>query len=1155
MTYPRHILTKTAFTPGGPAGNGSAPGIWRLEEVAYWQKQGVWPNPNILPDSNFRYVSLLLSTTTLGNANNKLFADSSGAFNPISSSGNTTQGSLTPYGDRWGWNFSGVSSRYFLIGASSAFALGTGDFTLEAWFQQSAKSYNFPRFFNLGPSNWDYSDSAALIIDGNNYAGKISFETWSGIAVVSTTTVQNGTWYHVALTRSGSTFKLYVNGILETTVITSTAVTTSATVACRVGGGGYINDSFNGNVSNFRLVKGSVVYSSNFTPSTTPLTAISGTSLLTCQSNRFIDASSNGFTMTPSTGQTSSSTVGNDFARVTSYNPFPSSTYTGISYNQSDITNWSGYFDGTGDYLTVPDNAALEPGSSNLTWEMWINTTNSTQYATFYSRMPAAFATGMWSLMMNLASSTAGDVGLYVADYTTTSPLLQTTGVNVRDGAWHHIAVVRNGSSWVLYVDGVSRATATWAGTIADIAGGPSIGRDEFYTRTYLGYISNLRIVKGTAVYTAAFTPPTTNLTAISGTSLLTCQNAAFSDNSTNNFVVTPFGNTTVTGNSPFNPVGYWSNRFSSGNYLTVPNSTALNLSGGAYTIEMWINPDGDYGNYNTLVAKRVLSSSSTAWEVYLNTGNGVLSFYNGSNFTSSTTPTAGVWSHVAAVYDGANINIYLNGTRLFQNAVANNDVSASIYVGTYPSYDERFIGNMSNLRITKGAALYSGASFTTPTGPLTTTVSSGTVSLLTCQSPRFIDNSANAATVTVTGTPLIQPINPFYTSTISSNGGSLYFDGSGDHLTSPTSQAYNFASGNFTIEGWFYFSSGSSNSLQTLFSNYTNFSAAGSIFFGKHTNNSGYVTVWFSNYSTGAALLAETTYPPNNAWTHYALVRNGNTFTLYRNGVSTASTTWSGAATSGACPIWIGTNGDGTQYSFSGYMSGFRITKGTAVYTSAFSPPTAPLTPSGGTTLLLNGMNAGAYDATAINDMETVGNAQVSTAVSKFGGSSIALDGTGDYLKAPNSDVFAFRTGDFTVEMWAYFADNAATNRPLFDTGVSSNTGRLLIRQGNDAGTSNVVNAFVSGTTVGSPTISFNQWTHVAVVRQSGTVKIYINGTGGTGVSASADLTQNGCLVGAFYDQLAWNFTGYIDDLRVTRGVARYTTNFTPPTTAFPLY
>ena len=148
-------------------------------------------------------------------------------------------------------------------------------------------------------------------------------------------------------------------------------------------------------------------------------------------------------------------------------------------------------------------------------------------------------------------------------------------------------------------------------------------------------------------------------------------------------------------------------------------DSTGFNLSGGNFTIECWIYPNGDYGNYNTIVAKRAPSSGSTAWELYLRTGTGVLSYFNGSNYESSVTPTANTWNHVAGVYDGTYINLYLNGTRVLQSAVGNTNISASVYIGTYPSYDERYIGYISNLRITKGAALYSGTTLTVPTAPV----------------------------------------------------------------------------------------------------------------------------------------------------------------------------------------------------------------------------------------------------------------------------------------------------------------------------------------------------------------------------------------------------------------------------------------------------
>jgi hypothetical protein len=181
-----------------------------------------------------------------------------------------------------------------------------------------------------------------------------------------------------------------------------------------------------------------------------------------------------------------------------------------ISTVQSKFGGASALFDGTNDYLSIPDNEDLEPSTNNLTWEMWIKTTSSVQYATLYSRTPSAFGSGMWSLMINSTSSTSGDVALYVGDYLAASSLLLlTTGISIRDDVWHHIAIVRNGSAWACYVDGTSRATGTFSGGISNISSGPIIGADQNYGRYFAGYIDEVRITKGIARYTSNFIPQT----------------------------------------------------------------------------------------------------------------------------------------------------------------------------------------------------------------------------------------------------------------------------------------------------------------------------------------------------------------------------------------------------------------------------------------------------------------------------------------------------------------------------------------------------------------------------------------------------------------------------------------------------------------------
>ena len=182
-----------------------------------------------------------------------------------------------------------------------------------------------------------------------------------------------------------------------------------------------------------------------------------------------------------------------------------------ISTAQSKFGGTSLLLDGTNDYVSIPDNEALELGTNNLTWEMWIKTTSSVQYATLYCREPSAFGSGMWTLMINQSSSTAGDIALYLGDLSGGVPLLLTTGVSIRDDVWHHIAIVRNGSAWACYVDGTSRATGTYSGGIGNISAVTLIGADQNIPGRYFqGYIDELRITNGIARYTGNFTPSTT---------------------------------------------------------------------------------------------------------------------------------------------------------------------------------------------------------------------------------------------------------------------------------------------------------------------------------------------------------------------------------------------------------------------------------------------------------------------------------------------------------------------------------------------------------------------------------------------------------------------------------------------------------------------
>jgi hypothetical protein len=223
------------------------------------------------------------------------------------------------------------------------------------------------------------------------------------------------------------------------------------------------------------------------------------------------------------------------------------------------------------------------------------------------------------------------------------------------------------------------------------------------------------------------------------------------------------------------------------------------------------------------------------------------------------------------------------------------------------------------------------------------------------------------------------------------------------------------------------------------------------------------------------------------------------------------------------------------------GYISDARVVNGTALYTSNFVPPTAPATAVQNTTLLLNGTSAGVLDGSAMANFETVGGAQISTSIKKYSTGSIYFDGSGDGLFLPTNLNLALGSGNFTVEIWVYptvsavqgivgFGNGATVQPYLYLDGL---TPRFLWNSTNVAA---------------GPALTQNAWNHLAVTRSGSTVRIFTNGTSGTAASPYTDaFTTAGVYVGVSSAATQY-FTGYLDDLRITRGAARYTTTFTPP-------
>jgi hypothetical protein len=485
-----------------------------------------------------------------------------------------------------------------------------------------------------------------------------------------------------------------------------------------------------------------------------------------------------------------------------------------------------------------------------------------------------------------------------------------------------------------------------------------------------------------------------------------------------------------------------------------------------------------------------------------------------------------------------------LNGTRIANGTDATNyTITGPLKIGGISIGGYYAVGNISNVRIVKGSAVYdpTQSTLTVPTSPLTAV--SGT-SLLTCQSNRLIDNSSNAFSISYSGSPapVIQRFSPFSPSaaySTATNGGSGYFDGSGDSLTAANNVALQLGS-TYTTEAWVYPTAyGANLRIWTDGSSGVN-------------NIDLYVTSGGGIAGAGGSFSVTGFTLPLNAWTHIAVVSNAGTLSVYVNGTSrTLSGTTTGYNSNSTSTRYFGAYSS-AGYDWPGYISDIRFVKGTAVYTTTFTPPTSPLTAISGTSILLNMQNAGIIDNAMMNDLETVGNAQISTTQSKFGGSSMYFDGTGDWLYGPSTQNVGFGTGPFTVEMWVYPTSNPA-NGPgtLFDARSGTNAEGWVLRIFSDLsvgfydGPSNVYQQ------TSANAVSLNTWAYLAFVRSGTTLTIYVNGTSAKTATVSSNLGSSWpYYVGNNY-AAGYTYYGYIDDLRITKGYARTIT--ASPSSAFP--
>jgi len=439
--------------------------------------------------------------------------------------------------------------------------------------------------------------------------------------------------------------------------------------------------------------------------------AFSTTSLLACQSNRFRDVSANNFAIT-ATGT----------PRVQAFQPFTlSAVYTIATYGGS------GYFNGSTDYLSFPNNAAFTFGTGNFTVECWLYRVGTGTGVQVYESVIGgnAYLANHWNLYVNSSNNTIVWFG--------NDGVLRSTGNAISNNSWNHVAVSRSSSVLKIFVNGVEGYSAT---VTASYSLGASGGRVAFDGPTgtptdnkyFYGYIANTRVVNGTAVYTGAFTPPTlaplttagstsaasysnttnvnTSFAAANTSLLLNFTNAGIYDAAAQNLITTVADAQVSSTITP--QWGTTSMKFDgTGDWLTALDSPQLRLGTGDFTIEGWFYLSLNNTAYG-IVSK---GAASTGWSVNVTSGNRIQFSYTAANLTGSTTTLAqGSWYYFAVVRSGTatgNLKIYLNGNLEVTSGGAVNDnfnQTDILYVGASRTGTTALNGYLQDIRITKAA-------------------------------------------------------------------------------------------------------------------------------------------------------------------------------------------------------------------------------------------------------------------------------------------------------------------------------------------------------------------------------------------------------------------------------------------------------------------
>lgn len=444
---------------------------------------------------------------------------------------------------------------------------------------------------------------------------------------------------------------------------------------------------------------------------------------------------------------------------------------TGVELNETvlQFPGGSAQFTGSSSSrLTIPANTALTFGTKNHTVEFWMYQTSRNLYDTVWTYGSGYTTWAANAYYLNCGTSQfqliLGDGG---------SNYLVTTNISSNPpslNAWHHYAIVRDGSNINLYIDGINRGTIN-AGSqnIPAQPGAMLIGSAGSPETSITGYISNFRVVNNSAVYTGNFTPPDAPLTLVG------------------------------TGSANF--VG------ASKQKLSVAENSAFTLGTNNFTIELWFK-QSSRSNFDGLFGYGTAVNASVAGTMNLDIGSLQYNFSigNGSSYAVNQNiggglPALNVWHHLAVVRNGTTFTVFVDGvTRAMANGISYSIPAqpGPLLIGSQTDGTSTyFTGQITNFRVVNGTALYN-TEFTPPNVALTPITN--TVLLLSHSNTNtfLTDSSNNNFTVINSNTSTFSIATPFRSTEVllnQSNSSSLLTDSSSNKFTVSNINSVNYDS------------------------------------------------------------------------------------------------------------------------------------------------------------------------------------------------------------------------------------------------------------------------------------------------------------------------------------------------------------------------